>query len=66
MKRRSQTKAQTNNEAEKKSKEKIGALTLDQFSSDVIWQVGAPQNLNVYIFKTNFDAVLAGITVLVT
>lgn len=48
MKRRSQTNAQATKEADKKSKEKIGTLTLDQFSSDVIWQVGAPQDLNVY------------------
>lgn len=44
MKRRSQTKVQVPTEAAKKPKEKAGALTLDQFSSDVIWQVGAPLN----------------------
>ncbi|XP_002000180.3 RNA helicase aquarius [Drosophila mojavensis] len=41
MKRRSQTNAQATKEADKKSKEKIGTLTLDQFSSDVIWQLAS-------------------------
>lgn len=47
MKRRSQTKALATKEADKKVKEKAGALTLDQFSSDVIRQVGTFQNVNV-------------------
>ncbi|EDV92549.1 RNA helicase aquarius [Drosophila grimshawi] len=41
MKRRSQTQAQAAKEASKKPKEKAGALTLAQFSSDVIWQLAS-------------------------
>ncbi|EDW66854.2 RNA helicase aquarius [Drosophila virilis] len=41
MKRRSHTKVQVPTEAAKKPKEKAGALTLDQFSSDVIWQLAS-------------------------
>ncbi|KAL7728499.1 hypothetical protein ACLKA6_012514 [Drosophila palustris] len=41
MKRRSQTQAQTPKEVNKKPKEKTGALTLDQLSSDVIWQLAS-------------------------
>lgn len=40
MKRRSQTQPQRPREPEKKTKEKTGALTLSQLSSDIIWQVG--------------------------
>ncbi|XP_030376024.1 RNA helicase aquarius [Scaptodrosophila lebanonensis] len=39
MKRRSQTQAEKN--AIKKTKEQTGALTLSQFSSDVIWQLSS-------------------------
>ncbi|XP_060647054.1 RNA helicase aquarius [Drosophila nasuta] len=41
MKRRSQTQAAAPKETNKKVKEKSGALTLDQFSSDVIWQLAS-------------------------
>ncbi|XP_068154330.1 RNA helicase aquarius [Drosophila tropicalis] len=41
MKRRSQTAAAQSKEANKKFKDKAGSLTLDQFSSDVIWQLAS-------------------------
>lgn len=66
MKRRSQTQAQRAREPEKKTKEKSGALTLSQFSSDVIWQVSDALFKRLRRVNKIFIRFLAGIAILVT
>lgn len=66
MKRRSQTQAQRAREPEKKTKEKSGALTLSQFSSDVIWQVSDAFIKRLRRVNKIFIRFLAGIAILVT
>lgn len=66
MKRRSQTQAQRARETEKKTKEKTGALTVSQLSSDVIWQVSDALIKRLRRVNKIYFRFLAGIAILVT